>query len=161
MQTAKVAVLLADGFDGSAVALMTRAVKAAGGMAKIVAPHGGTVTGEDGKELAVDFSLPTVCSVLFDAVYVAGGEASAQTLRNETRAIEFIEEAYKHCKAIAATGAGRKVIAASRAEAGLDGEDLAVVAMEDGGASKVASAFIKAISAHRNWDRELETLKIG
>jgi hypothetical protein len=37
---------------------------------------------------------------------VLGGDASVATLEAETEALNFVDETYKHCKAIAATGAG-------------------------------------------------------
>ena len=57
MQTAKVAILLADGFDEAAVKAITQAIVAAGGQAKVIAPHGGGVVGENGAELARRFQL--------------------------------------------------------------------------------------------------------
>lgn len=160
METAKVAVLLADGFDEAAVKSFSQAIVAAGGQAKIVAPHGGVVVGDKGGELPVDFSLPTVCSVLFDAVYVAGGAACADALRGETRAIEFVEEAHKHCKAIAATGAAVEFLASTRVAISIEAKDVAVVT---GGqsAKQAAADFVEAVSQHRNWEREKSTLPNG
>ena len=51
-----------------------------------------------------DFSLRNAASVLFDAVYVAGGEAAAAVLTTHADALHFVDEAFRHCKAIAATG---------------------------------------------------------
>jgi catalase len=160
MKTAKVAVLLADGFDEAGVLAIQRAVKAAGGQTKIIAPHGGVVSSSDGEDLPVDFSLPTVASVLFDAVYVAGGEQCIETLAAEPRAIEFVEEACKHCKALAATGEAVDFLQQTRVAKAIEDQDPAVVIGKEA-SQKVASAFVKAISQHRNWDRELKILKNG
>jgi catalase len=160
MMTAKVAILLADGFDDAAVKTFTQAIVAAGGQAKVIAPHGGVVLGENGTELPVDFSLPTVCSVLFDAVYIAGGDAAVEVLEAETRAIEFVEEAHKHCKAVAATGRAVKFLQSTRVAPSIAEQDPAV-ATGNGPAKQVAAAFVKAISQHRNWDRESKTLPNG
>ncbi|MDB5339627.1 MAG: katE, partial [Planctomycetaceae bacterium] len=161
MTTAKIAILLADGFHEAAVDSVSKAVLSAGGQVKIVAPHGGTVAGENGGELAVEFSLPTVASVLFDAVYVAGGEACVRTLSAEPRATEFVEEAFKHCKAIAATGAAVEFLKSTRVATGLTESDRAIPVGEDDEAAKVSKKFVEAISQHRNWDRELVTRKNG
>jgi catalase len=160
METAKIAILLADGFDEAGVKAITQAVAGAGGQAKVIAPHGGTVVGDEGSGLPVDFSLPTVASVLFDAVYVAGGDKSIEKLSAETRAIEFVEEAFKHCKAIAATGEAEDFLKTTRVATGIAEEDPAVVigAAAD---KKLISAFVDAISNHRNWDRETRTLPNG
>ncbi|MBK6427479.1 MAG: DJ-1/PfpI family protein [Blastocatellia bacterium] len=52
-------------------------------------------------------------SVLFDAVCVPGAAASAQRLAAMPEAVEFLQQAYKHCKAIGAIGAGKDVLAAA------------------------------------------------
>ena len=72
-KTRKVAILAADGVDAAALDAMKKALTAAGAMAKIVAPRGGTLSGTRGIKVPVDFSLLTVGSVLFDAVFVPGG----------------------------------------------------------------------------------------
>ena len=159
--TRKIAVLAADGF-GADLAVMKKALMKAGAQVKIVAPRLGRLEGAGGEEVKIDFSFLTSASVLFDAVYVAGGEASAARLQQEADAIHFVEEAYKHCKAIAATGAGVGLLNASylgglRTAGGkeaADAADAAVIAGGDKAASKTAAAFIQAIAQHRNWDRE-------
>jgi catalase len=119
VQTRKIAALVADGCDDGELASMTKALVNAGAQPKIVAPHGGSITSVGGKAVPVDFSLLTVASVLFDAVYLPGGEASIAALSEELKAVEFVEEAYKHCKAIAATGAGVDFLKKTRAGASL------------------------------------------
>ncbi len=80
METAQVAALVADGFDEAGLDAVKSAVMGAGGKLKLVGLRGGSVKGSGGKSLPVDFSLNTVASVLFDAVYVAGGTACAEAL---------------------------------------------------------------------------------
>jgi catalase len=160
VKTRKVAVLAADGFDGAALKVMKKALTDAGAQANIVAPRLGTLKGTGGEEVKIDFSFLTAASVLFDAVYVPGGEQSVAALKLEPDAVHFVNEAYKHCKALAATGAGVELLRASYVgageEAGAQGlkADEAVVTGLDGQARKVAADFIKAIAKHRNWARE-------
>ena len=164
IKTRKVAFLVADGFDEAAVQNMAKALQAAGAMPKIVAPRGGILLGSKGKELTVDFSLLTTSSVLFDAVYVPGGAESVAALRREADALHFINEAYKHCKAIAATGEGIGLLRASYAVGELQIEEGAkgLPAVAENGlvvgiasdARKVADDFILAIAEHRHWSRE-------
>ena len=161
METAKVAILVADGFEAADVQALRQAIESAGGMAKIVAPHGGTVASAEGDALPVDFSLPTVASVLFDAVCVAGGENTVAVLGADNRAVEFVEEAFKHCKAIAAVGTGVEFLNGTRVQKGIEGGDPAVVTGSEGAAKKVAKGFVEQASQHRNWDRELQTLPNG
>ena len=160
IQTRKIAFLAADGVDLTAVNAMKKALTGAGAVVKIVAPHLGylktTGGGETKTELKIDFSFLTTASVLFDAVYVPGGEKSVAALKGEADAIHFINEAYKHCKAIAANGAGVELIRASHINAvkNPDDVDAGLVLNEDPKAQKIADAFIVAIAQHRHWERE-------
>ena len=162
IKTRKIAVLLADGFDDAAVAEMNKALLTAGATPKTVAPRLGVVTGANGEELKVDFSFLTGSSVLFDAVYIPGGDASVATLSAQPEAYEFVAEAYKHCKAIAASGAGVGLLANALPRKFSEGEGSAkqaavtegVVSSRDAATSNVAAAFIKAIAQHRHWERE-------
>ncbi len=162
IRTRKVAALVADGVDGPTLAAMVKALEKEGAQVKVIAPHLGTVTSKQGGKIAVDMSLRTAASVLFDAVYVPGGESSAGILGGNADALHFIDEAFRHCKALAATGAGRDVLAASYLGAkGLLGtleteptSDPGVVLGDDRKIAGVAAAFIAAIAAHRHWQRE-------
>ena len=48
----------------------------------------------------------TTSSVLFDAVFVPGGQPAIDALATDPQALDFVCEAFKHYKPIAATGAG-------------------------------------------------------
>lgn len=105
---------------------------------------------------------------MFDAVYVPGGAASVETLLGEADAVHFINEMYKHCKAIGASGEGVEFIDATYVGAiQPEGEltdgtpDLTaegVVLSSDARAAKISNDFINAIAKHRHWSRELEDL---
>ncbi len=107
-----------------------------------------------GADLKADMSLVNAASVLFDAAYVPGGEKSASTLAADDRAILFVNETFKHCKALAATGAGVGVLRASSIDLDAAESDPALFTDDKSDAKKIASKFIKAIAQHRNWDRE-------
>jgi catalase len=162
IKTRKVAVLLADGFDAAAVDQMNKVLLTAGAMPKTVAPRLGLVTGSNGVQLKADFSFLTASSVLFDAVFVPGGDTSVAALVAEKDSGEFISEAYKHCKAIAGSGAGVGLLATSLAgdftesdEAGTGVTiDKGVVTSRDGSIKDIAKAFVAAIALHRHWERE-------
>jgi catalase len=174
-KTRKVAILAADGVDAGAVAGMQRLLKAAGAQSKVVAPRLGTLTGARGQAVPVDWSLLTVGSVLFDAVYVPGGDKSAEALASEASAVLFVREAFKHCKAIAASGAGVRLLAAagimedwpapaaSSPARGKDSpadSDEAIVVGTDAQLESIAQAFIRAIARHRNWSREAKAQRV-
>ena len=50
--------------------------------------------------------------MLFDAVYVAGGEGAA-SWTTEADAVDFVRDAFKHCKAVGAIGAGVELLEAA------------------------------------------------
>ncbi len=164
IRTRKIAVLIADGFNNASLTAVVKALKAAGAMAKIVAPRMGTITSVDGAGVLADFSLLTTSSVLFDAVYLPGGAQSVKALLQEADAIHFVNEAYKHCKAIAAADEGVDLLRASYAGGALNGTEEGgktalvsnegVVAGQGAKARGLADEFIAAIAQHRHWVRE-------
>lgn len=152
IKTRQIAFLVADGFDAGDVKTMKSAIEKEGAMAKIIALRSNGVKSADGSEIEVDHALRTVASVLFDAVYIPGGEKSINALTDEPDAIEFVNEAFRHCKAIAATGEGVNFVR-NETYAGRTESDKAVILSEDIG-KDTARKFIKAVAEHRNWDRE-------
>jgi len=150
--------LVADRFDGAGVAAMMKALEAKGAKGMLVAPQLGDITADNGDVLAPEFSILTTASVLFDAVYVAGGEHATEWAL-EADAIDFVREAYKHCKAVAATGKGAELFKAAHIPSGgpddSDPADAATIVAKE--ASKpVIKRFITAMAQHRLWSRELE-----
>jgi catalase len=156
IKTRQVAILAADGVDDDSLNIMKQALEAAGAQTKIVAPHLGFIASANGKRIKVDQSFLTSASVLFDAVYVPDGAKSAALLQGEPDAVHFVNEAYKHCKAIAANGAGAKLIGISAVGAKLQSEGkTGEKRFEDGVLIDcIPSDFIKAIAQHRFWERE-------
>jgi catalase len=103
---------------------------------------------------------------MFDAVYVPGGDKSVEALKGEANALHFVNEAYKHCKAIAASGAGVDVLRASYLsteklpEPTTGGRQVVaeegVIISREAQADGVAAKFIEAIARHRHWSREMK-----
>ncbi len=154
--TRKIAVLAADGVDGNALAAMMTAARAAGAVPKLVAPRLGALTDTTGREWPVEQSLLTASSVLFDAVYVPGGRESVKALTAERDAVEFVTEAYRHCKAIAADGEGLELVQACRGVAPENGDapdDPSLILEPNGGADGLPRRFLAAVARHRHWAR--------
>jgi catalase len=163
IKTRKIAFLVADGFDDAAVSEMKQALLTAGAMACTVAPRLGVLTGANGEIAKADFSFLTGSSVLFDAVYVPGGEASVTSLKAEPEAANFLREAYKHCKPIAASDAGVELLENAGLAKGPTRSESAKETLTDklpgilsraGRDRKFAADFIEAIAQHRFWERE-------
>jgi catalase len=151
--TRKVAFLAADGVDAAAVDAMRTALTASGAVVHVLAPRLGTLRG-DGGSVAIDHTIVTMPSVAYDAVFVPGGRASVTALQGDGDAVHFVSEAFKHAKAIAATGAGEELLR----EAGVRADDSGIADAASGvivgsDAEAIAASFIAAIGKHRVWDR--------
>ena len=149
----KVAILAADGFNGSEMNQILGAFKTAGIISEIISMNRGMIKSAEGQQIEVTQSFLTTDSVLYDAMYVAGGQESIEKLKTTKDAIYFVDEAYNHFKAI---GAGKEA-ADILAQAGIPVVDspegvVTVTADTDG---KSAESFVKAIAEHRHWSRVL------
>jgi len=151
--TRQVAFLVADGFNRKDFDKMKKALEKENAMVKLVAPHGGTVTCDTYMEHKVDASILTTESVLYDAIFVPGGEKSVKALLNKAKFTKFVSEAYKHCKAIAVAHEGVQLL--DKGTIGDYKDDKAV--MVDG----TTADFVSAIARHRNWERMEKAEKIA
>ncbi len=163
IKTRKIAILAANGVDAAHLTGMQAALTAAGAVTELVSPLP-LVKASDGSALKADKTLLTTGSVIYDAVFVPGGKESAAALAGDGDVLHFINEAYKHCKAIAATGEGTDVLLAAQiTPPGGNGKspDQALQALgsvfaerqaED--VASVAEQFIAAIAKHRDWSRQ-------
>ncbi len=154
IKTRKIALLAADGVDEASLLNIKKALEAEGAVTHIIAPKLGFIVAENSAQIPADQSLLTAASVLYDAVYVAGGINSAATLEGEPDAVHFLNQAYKHCKAIGAHRSAVQVL-----EATYFGKKLQEKKREDGviieeDLKKLSADFIKAIAQHRFWERE-------
>jgi catalase len=163
IKSRRIAFLVAAGYNHGELQAVRTALENAGAHVKIVSQHLGPVTSAAGGEVQADMSLLTTGSVLFDAVFVPGGRGSVEQLKQDGDALHFLAEAFKHCKAIGATGEGIELLAAAwlpgvtlaaQGVAGPPASDRGVVTAA--GASDLgafAQAFAQAIAQHRHWQR--------
>lgn len=152
IKTRQIAALVADGFDDKTLNKVKKALEKEGAMLIIVAPKLGTIKSGAGNEMKVDQSFLTAASVLFDAVFVAGGSKSVEALLDEPNAVEFVDEAFKHCKPIAAQAEGVELFkASSRINKELVKETHPLLGIL---VDKSAEEFVSAIAQHRFWERE-------
>jgi catalase len=159
IKTRKVAILAADGVNENSLLAVRKALLAEGAVVEIVAPRLGTISGESQTVIIVDRSFLTTPSVVYDAVYVPGGTNSVATLEGEADAVHFLNEAYKHCKPIAADGDAMQVLEATYFSKKLPEDNNDDTVIREGvvignDAAILATQFIKAIKMHRFWERE-------
>ena len=158
IQTRKIAVLAANGVNGNSIEQMKKALTDKGAVVEIIAPKLGEIKNDKGAAIKVDKNLRTVASVLYDAVYVPGGKDSIAALMNEADAIHFVDQAYKHCKAIAVDVDAENFIAKTTVGSLLEeNKELPGFVYGGGKNNSLPAAFIKAIAQHRFWERETMT----
>jgi len=151
IKTRKIAILAADGVDEQSLEVVKSAIEAAGGVVEVIAPRLGFISSAGDVSIHVDESFLGAASVLFDAVYVPGGTNSVATLAAEPDAVHFLNEAFKHCKAIAADEQAMQVLEATYFSKKVEIDEGVLV---NSNAADLAAEFINAVKKHRFWDRE-------
>ncbi len=141
-----VAVITRDGADLAGVEALRARLKAERAQLKVLAPHGGTVTGADGRATAVvERTFLTNMSVEFDAIVVADG---ADALAADPSAQRFLDEAYRHGKTVAAWGSGVSLLTG----AGVPTSGAGVVT-GDKATDGFGDQLVTALGMHRHWER--------
>jgi len=145
--TRKVGVIIGPNFNGEDVVKVCHALKAEGIIVEVISDKLRIQKGLDGTELIVDHTFLTSDSVLFDAIYAAGGKDVSQKFKEQ--AAYFINEAFSHFKAIGASSEG-----ISWLPKGVMGDNPGVI-LKDENMNKFAQDFVQAISSHRHWNRDV------
>ena len=157
-----IAVLADHGVNAAQLAAVRVALVNAGAEVQVISQQLGNLVADDGSLVEVDQASLHVGSVLFDAVYVPGGAASVEALKDLGDSIHFINEAFRHDKPLGATEEGVELLVVSRikgvsmADPGANKTcvDCGVVTMRgEPDSSTFTTAFLEAIAAHRHWDR--------
>ena len=159
IRTRKIAILAADGAVADNILTVKNALVSAGAKVHIIAPKLGTIIAEDNSLIQADQSLLTASSVLYDAVFVAGGGNAVATLEADADAVHFLNESFKHCKPIAAMADAMPVIGATYFNKKLPQEFSDTTIQREGvvvsdDADYLVKQFISAIAQHRFWERE-------
>jgi catalase len=139
----KIAVVADAGSDLAGIGKLRTTMDALGVTVLVLAPAGG-VLGKGRKALAVDRTILTTRSIEFDAIVIAGGTTPSGALEQAI----LLQEAYRHCKALAAWGDGEAIL--SGAGIPLDGPGIAVADTVD---KAFTASLTTALGLHRAWDR--------
>ncbi|HEY1020842.1 MAG TPA: DJ-1/PfpI family protein, partial [Flavisolibacter sp.] len=130
-----------------------------GAICEVISKNHGTRKASKGSDVKTDKNHATTASLVYDAVFVPGGEESVGKLKMMGDAIHFIREAYKYGKPIAAVGEGVELIEACTLpelsvfdDAGTDKGVVTARNIKNG--KDVISAFLQQMLQHRNWERE-------
>ena len=139
----KIGIIADAGSDLAGVAALIKAVEGLGVTALVIAPVGG-VLNAGRRKITADRTLATARSIEFDALVVAGGTTPSRDIK----LLVLLQEAFRHCKTLAAWGDGAAVLKA----AGISVRDPGVEVSKS-----VDKAFTAQLAAalglHRVWDR--------
>ncbi|MEO8655118.1 MAG: catalase, partial [Ramlibacter sp.] len=158
----KVALLVAPGVDGQALAALQSALLEGGAVPRLVGLRIGPVATASGEALDADASLENEPGFLFDAIALPDGVEGVNALAADAHTMEFIKDQYRHCKAILALGASRQLLEAAGIPVQLaNGKgDSGLMVAEAGGADAAIREFIAAVALHRHFGRETDPPKV-
>ncbi|ARF90640.1 catalase [Burkholderia cenocepacia] len=95
-------------------------------------------------------------SVMFDAVFVCGGDGDGRDLAHSADARHFVREAFKHLKPIAAVGSGRQLLSAAHLPDPAEG----VCVGQPVDLDKVLNTLSDHLGQHRVWAREQQAAEL-
>jgi catalase len=138
----KIGIVADAGSDLAGVAKLAKDLLAMKVTPLVIAPVGGELK-SGRRSVTVDRTFATARSIEFDALVVASGTTTA-----DIKLVLLLQEAFRHCKSIAAWGDGAAVLKAARIPA--KGPGLAVAEQVDKDFTTVLAA---ELGMHRAWDR--------
>lgn len=147
IESRKVAFLVDNGVSKSSVDKMREKLKKEGAKAVLISTRVGEITYKEGAKEAVNHSYLTDMSVMYDGFYTPEGD-SVEKLSINSDYIQFINEGYRHCKALAFDNGAEKLIKNTLIKV-----DKGVIL---GSKNNLMGDFIGALKKHRTWDREVE-----
>lgn len=155
----KVAILACDGVDDINLNTIIAALKAEGAGYDVISSRLGFISGISGASVPVDKALLTSASVFYDAVYVPGGSNSVGSLESDPDALHFLNEAFRHCKPIAADDEALQVLEATYFSAKIPEIITEEIVLREGivigtEPAETARLLISAMRQHRFWKRE-------
>lgn len=155
IETRKIAVLAADGVDAQAIESVKKTLIKEGALVDIISPRQGKLLSQIKTDIPIDFSFLTTSSVFYDAVFVPGGAESVRQIAGDADAIHFLNEAFRHCKAIAFDTAAVPVFEATYFSKLVPPETSHTQGIIiDSDLDTLANGFKTAIAQHRFWKRE-------
>jgi catalase len=155
-----VAILVADGCEGEALAALADRLTSEGAVPRFVATTLGGVQPATGEPIEVDVSLEAAPAVLYDALVLPDGAEAVEALRADGHTLEFIKDQYRHCKPILALGASDQLLRACGIDTALPTgqSDAGVISASD--PSTAGDAFIAAVARHRHFARETDPPRV-
>src|SRR5690606_5035101 len=111
----------------------------------LIASHVGKIMYKEGGETEIQHSYLTEASVCYDAFYTPDGD-SVQKLSDNSDYLQFINEGYRHCKALSFAKGAEELAKKSFIE-----KDAGVIFESS---DNLVKDFIHVMKGHRVWERE-------
>ncbi|MEK3888841.1 catalase [Bacillus sp. FSL K6-3431] len=146
-KTRKIAVVVADGFNGKTVKLVVEDLQGSGVQAAILSDKLGPIKADDGSICMSKHTFATDASVAFDGVYIAGGTSASKQFEHDAKM--FMKEAFIHYKMIAATDEGKRWFDDQKFPSNFG------VILGSDQANNFTTQLVDAIAAHRFWNRQI------
>lgn len=139
----KIAAFISNGFSKDTYEKLKAEVEKGGGKLCTIAPTIGKIKADNGSEVEnKENTYFNSASVLFDALYIIGGEENVKFLIKEANAKEFANDTFKHCKAIGYDAGAEEFIKNT------------TIKTDDAIVKDDISKFLDAVKQHRYWERE-------
>lgn len=170
-QTAKgrnIAVIVHEGFEYQDLEKVKKALEKEGARTTLVSDKIGMLKSSTNEEVEVGKSFSTTHAILYDGLFIPGGDKSVQTLLKIPKVPHFIEEIYRYNKPLACSNDGMSLLKASRVANFINLNDVStkdefehhgfIYKGAKGDSQKIADSFVKAIAMHRHWERKGEMM---
>ncbi len=144
----KIGVLMSDGVDATLYQALASAAASEGSVLEVVAPKVGGVKPDQGETIEAAQKVGGGPSVLYDAVALLLSRAGAKQLSTQSAALDFVTDAFAHCKFIAYTDAAQPLLESAGIASRLDAGCVAL----DG--AEAVQGFLHSCRAVRYWERE-------
>ena len=147
IETRKVAFLLEKGSTKKSVDSLKKILEKEGAEAVLIAPSVGTFKFSEGDIVEIQHTYDTEASVCYDAIFTPNGAEKA--LLENPDYFAFINEAFRHCKALAFADGTEKLLDKSfvKKDKGV------IIEIED---KNWTQSMVEVMKKHRVWDREQE-----
>jgi len=160
IKTRRVAILVADGVDGEPLTRLHAELAKRGAVPRFVGALLGAVEPAGGGSIEVEISIDASPAVVYDAVVLPNGKGAVDRLSQLGQAMEFIKDAYRHCKPVLALGASGALLDSAGIWQKLPGGELDSGVLHFEEASDAIAALVDAIAKHRHYERETRPPRI-
>jgi catalase len=144
----KIGIIAGADSDLAGVAKLVASIQRLGATPLVTAPLGGVLK-SGRRSVIVERTFLTARSIEFDAIVVAAGTKPTRDIK----LIVLLQEAFRHCKGIAAWGDGTDALAA----AGIDLDSPGVL-VADSVDRAFTTALAEAVGLHRVWERAVDVM---